>query len=62
MYFYFLPYVATLILAFIFLRDTPRYLLRKCTVIEAKDSLNFVAKVNGKEPLEEWEVEQAMEE
>ena len=53
LYFYFIPYAIALILAFILLRDTPRYLFRKCTVVEAKDSLNFVARVNGKEPLEE---------
>ena len=48
LYFSFIPYAFTLILTFIFLRDTPRYLLRKCTATEAKDSLDFVAKVSGR--------------
>lgn len=61
LYFYIIPYTIGLMLAFIFIRDTPRYLLRKCTVSEAKDSLNFVAKVNGKEPLEEQEVKQVID-
>lgn len=31
LYFSLIPYTFTLIVAFIFLKDTPRYLLRKCT-------------------------------
>lgn len=48
LYFIFLPYLLVLICMAIFLQDTPRYLLRKCSVAEIKQSLNFIARVNGK--------------
>ena len=62
LYFYCIDFALLLVLCFIFLQDTPRYLLRKCTAAEATKSLNFIATINNKPPLEEEEVKQLMEE
>ena len=59
-YFYFLPFACLFVLCFIFLQDSPRYLLRKCTAAEATKSFNFIARINGKPPLVEEEVQQLM--
>ena len=56
LYFCFLPFALLCLLSCIFLRDTPRHLLRKNTAPSATESLNFIARINRKQPLEEWEV------
>ena len=62
LYFYFLPLALLFCLSCFFLRDTPRYLLRKHTAAAAAESLNFVAAINSRPPLEEGEVQQVMDE
>ena len=51
LYFSFLPFALLSLLCCVFLRDTPRYLLRKCTTTQAAKSLNFIARINNRQPL-----------